>query len=215
MYVVFCLLMGYAAGALNPSYIIARIKGFDIRGSGSGNAGGSNALITMGKGIGAFCILFDIGKAYGVVKLACLVFPEGHLAFAAASVGAVYGHIFPPYMRFKGGKGLACLGGAILAFDPIVFLIMLGCEFIILFATNYICFVPLTASAAFPVVYGVMTGDIAGALVLVLITAVIVYKHVENLRRIRKGTEMRFSYLWNKDAERDRIVENSRKGSSD
>ena len=209
MYIFVCLVIGYAVGMINPSYIIAKIKGFDIRKKGSGNAGGSNALITMGKAVGVACILFDIAKSYAAVKLACAIFPEGRLAFACAAVGTVYGHIFPPYMGFKGGKGLACLGGSVLAFDPIVFLIMLGAEVIVVFATNYICFVPVTASVAFPVVYGIMTGDLAGALVLCLITAAIFFRHRENFVRIRKGTEMRFSYLWKKDEEQDRVVGNS------
>ena len=61
------ILGGYLVGTINPSYIIARIKGFDIRKSGSGNAGGSNAVITMGKMIGALCIVFDIMKAFTII----------------------------------------------------------------------------------------------------------------------------------------------------
>ena len=206
MYVIVCLLLGYVVGMLNPSYIIAKVKGFDIRKSGSGNAGGSNALITMGKAVGIICILFDIAKAYGIIKLACCIYPDAPLALPLTAVGTVYGHVFPVYMKFKGGKGLACLGGSVLAFDPIVFLIMLGAEVIVVFATDYICFVPLTASVAFPIVYGIMKGDLAGGLILGLIIPVIFYRHIENLVRIRKGREMHFSYLWNKDAERARVM---------
>ena len=205
MYTVFSVLIGYAVGMINPSYLIGKIRGFDIRRRGSGNAGGSNALITMGKVVGIFCIIFDIGKAYAVCKLVPLAFPTCALSFSAAASGAVAGHIAPPYMKFKGGKGLACLGGAILAFDPIVFLIMLGAEVVILFATNYLCFVPITASIAFPLVYGIMKGDPPGALVLAIVPALIVFRHVVNLKRIKNGTELKFSYLWRKDEEMKRI----------
>ena len=202
------LLMGYLVGMINPSYIIARIKGFDIRKSGSGNAGGSNALITMGTAIGVLCMVFDIVKAFGVIKLAQVIFPESTVALACAAVGTVAGHIFPPYMKFKGGKGLACLAGSIIAFDPIIFLIFLGCEAVIAFSTNYICFVPMTASVAFPVVYALVTKNVVGTVILCAITLMILLRHVENIKKIRNGTEMRLSYLWKKDAERDRVVSN-------
>ena len=115
MDVFLSFLLGYAVGMINPSYIIGRIRGFDIRKRGSGNAGGSNALITMGKVIGLLCILFDLAKAALVTWGAARIFPECALSFPAAAVGVVLGHVFPPYMKFRGGKGFACLGGAILA----------------------------------------------------------------------------------------------------
>ncbi|MBR7033058.1 MAG: glycerol-3-phosphate acyltransferase [Clostridia bacterium] len=198
-------LLGYAVGMINPSYIIGKIRGFDIRSRGSGNAGGSNALITMGKVVGILCIVFDIAKATLVTWGATLIFKGSALVFPAAAVGVVLGHVFPPYMKFKGGKGLACLGGAILAFDPLVFLIMLGAEVLIVLATDYICFVPLTASVAFPVVWGIMRRDLPGALILCVITAVIFFRHIENFKRIKEGKELRFSYLWKKDDEMKRI----------
>ena len=102
-------------------------------------------------------------------------------------------------MDFKGGKGLACLGGMILAFDCRVFLIMLAAEIIVAIVTDYICFVPLTASAVFPIVYGIMRQDARGTLIISLILPLMIYKHKENLKRIKQKTEMPFSFLWNKD----------------
>ena len=198
-------LLGYAVGMINPSYIIGKIRGFDIRSRGSGNAGGSNALITMGKVVGILCILFDIAKAALVTWGATRIFPDCALAFPVAAVGVVVGHAFPPYMKFKGGKGFACLAGAIFAFNPLVFLIMLGGAVIVVLITDYICFVPLTASVAFPIVWGIMKNDLPGALVLSIITAVIFIRHIENFKKIKNGKELKFSYLWKKDAEMKRI----------
>ena len=198
-------LLGYAVGMINPSYIIGRIRGFDIRSRGSGNAGGSNALITMGKVVGILCILFDIAKAALVTWGASRIFPACALAFPAAAVGVVLGHVFPPYMKFKGGKGFACLAGAILSFNPIVFLIMLGGAVIVVLVTDYFCFVPLTASVAFPVIWGIMRRDPWGALLLCAITAVIFFRHIDNFRKIKNGKELKFSYLWKKDSEMKRI----------
>ena len=211
-------LLGYAVGMINPSYIIGKIRGFDIRKRGSGNAGGSNALITMGKIVGILCILFDIAKAALVTWGASRIFPECSLAFPAAAVGVVLGHVFPPYMKFKGGKGFACLAGAILSFNPLVFLIMLGGAVIVVLVTNYICFVPLTASVAFPIIWGIMKKDLWGALVLAIITAVIFFRHIENFKKIKNGKELKFSYLWKKDSEMKRIgaiEENSDENKND
>ena len=198
-------LLGYAVGMINPSYIIGKIRGFDIRKHGSGNAGGSNALITMGKIVGILCILFDIAKAGFVTWGASRIFGECAFAFPVAAVGVVLGHVFPPYMKFRGGKGFACLAGAIFAFDPLVFLIMLGVEVAVVLITNYICFVPVTASVAFPVLWWIMKKDPYGALVLSVITAVIFIRHIDNFRKIKNGKELKFSYLWKKDDEMKRI----------
>ena len=196
---VLCILIGYLIGTINPSYIIARLRGFDIREKGSKNAGASNALILFGKVIGVGCALLDIAKATFAIWLCGKLFPEIAYSFAVTGVACIIGHVFPFYMKFKGGKGLACLGGMILAFDWRVFLIMLTIEIVVAIVTDYICFVPLTASVIFPVVYGIMRRDVGGALIVALILPLMLYKHKENLRRIKQKTEMPFSFLWNKD----------------
>ena len=196
---VFCILIGYLIGAINPSYIIAKLRGFDIREKGSKNAGASNALILFGKVLGIGCALFDIAKATFAIWLCGKLFPELTYSFAVTGAACILGHVFPFYMNFKGGKGLACLGGMILAFDWRVFLIMRAAEIGVAIVTDYICFVPLTASAVFPIVYGIMRQDARGALIISLILPLMIYKHKENLKRIKQKTEMPFSFLWNKD----------------
>ena len=146
-----CILIGYGVGMINPSYLIARARGFDIRKSGSGNAGASNAVITMGKGVGIFSALFDIFKAFFVTVCAGALFPETICARELAGCACILGHIFPAVMGFRGGKGLACLGGLILALDWRLFLILLAGEMLLAFAVDYICVVPMTAAVIFPV----------------------------------------------------------------
>ena len=196
---ILCILIGYLIGAINPSYMIGKIRGIDIRQRGSKNAGASNVLILFGKVLGIGCALFDIVKAAFAIWLCGTLFPELAYSFAVTGVSCILGHIFPFYMNFKGGKGLACLGGMILAFDWRVFLIMLAAEIIVAIATDYICFVPLTASAVFPIVYGMMRQDARGALIIAVILPLMIYKHKENLKRIKQKTEMPFSFLWNKE----------------
>lgn len=205
---ILCILMGYAVGIINPAHFIAKLHGMDIKKSGSNNAGASNALILFGKLTGVFCALFDIGKAFFVIWLTGFLFPELPCVFAITSVACIVGHIFPFYLKFRGGKGLACFGGMVLYYDWRVFLIFLAAELVVVLLTNYICFVPITASIVFPVVYGFMRKDLTGALILAIITLIMLYKHKENIDRIRQGTEARFSLLWNKEKELDRIKQN-------
>ena len=196
---VLCILIGYLIGAINPSYLVAKLRGFDIREKGSKNAGASNALILFGKVIGIGCAVFDIAKAAFAIWFCEMLFPELANSFVVTGVACILGHVFPFYMKFRGGKGLACLGGMILAFDLRVFLIMLAAEIIVAIVTDYICFVPLTASAVFPIVYGIMRRDVWGALIIAVILPLMLWKHKENLKRIKQKTEMPFSFLWKKE----------------
>ena len=199
--------MGYLVGTVNPAFILAKLHGFDIREKGSRNAGASNAFLLFGKARGAFCAVFDIAKAAFIIWLTGHIFAPIN-TFAVTATACILGHIFPFYMRFKGGKGLACIAGTVLAYDIRVFGIMLAAELIVVLATKYICFVPITASIAFPLVYGVMDRDLYGAMLLLVVSAVVFCKHLVNLKRIRVGREARISYLWSRDKETARLKEN-------
>ena len=196
--------MGYLVGTVNPAFILAKLHGFDIREKGSRNAGASNALLLFGKARGALCAVFDIAKAAFIIWLTGHIFAPIN-TFAVTAAAAILGHIFPFYMGFRGGKGLACLGGVILAYDLRVFGIMIAAELVILLVSRYICFVPITAAIAFPFVYGFMRHDIWGALLLGAVAVVIFWKHRINIRRVIQGSEIRISYLWNRDKEVKRL----------
>ena len=207
--VLICAAIGYCIGTINPSFLIAKIKGFDIRKRGSGNAGASNALIVFGKAVGIFCALFDIYKACLAIEITRrIIFPDFSLAFIITGTAAIVGHMFPFYMKLKGGKGLACLGGVVLMYDWKFFLILLAIEIIIVLATDYICFVPMTASIIFPITYGILEDTFLGAAIFLIATVLILFKHAENIMRIRNKTELHFSYLWNKEKEKQRMNEN-------
>ena len=205
---LYCTLIGYFIGTFNPSFLIGKHRGMDIRTTGSGNAGASNALIHFGKAVGAACALFDIAKAWFAVFICRTLFAGFTQALAVAGTASILGHIFPVWLRFRGGKGLACLGGMILAFDWRVFLAILAAEIILVFITDYICFVSTTASVVFLAIYTVSTRDYIGALIFLAAVAAIFFRHSENFRRIRNGTELRFSYLWHPDEEKDRVLNN-------
>lgn len=198
-------LFSYLIGGINLSYILAKLKGYDIRKHGSGNAGASNVVIMMGKKLGIIVALVDIFKAFIVCTIAMKIYPENAYIGALAGTSAMLGHIFPIYMNFKGGKGLATLGGTILALDPKMFLVLLTIAIMLAVVINYICVVPMSISVVFAIAYGLTRRSLESFLILMVAAIFINYKHIENIRRIKAGTEARFSLLWNRKAEAERL----------
>lgn len=205
MKVLYCCLIGYLIGSINPSYFLGKIHGFDIRKKGSGNAGASNTLILFGKLEGALCAVFDIFKAYFAITLTEAMCPDFSLTLPITATCCILGHIFPFYINFRGGKGFASLGGIILKYDWRLFAIMLLFASVIALIIDYICFVPICSSAFFALFYGLKEKCIIGTFIFLLSAVVIFIKHIENLIRIKNGTELHLSFLWNKNAEFDRI----------
>ena len=202
---ILCLLFGYLIGGVNPAYLMGRLRGMDVRRGGSGNAGATNATLLMGKGVGFLCAFLDIAKAFLVCRIAMSLFPGVENACVVSGAGCILGHIFPVWMGFAGGKGLACLGGMILAYNWRLLLLMLLGEIILICFINYICLVTITGSAAFAAIYWFRSGDLWGTALLALVAAVIFCKHISNLRRIADGSELKIRYLWDKEGETRRI----------
>jgi len=204
------LVIGYFLGCINLSYIISKIKGFDIRHVGSGNAGASNVVIVIGKKFGLLVALVDIFKAFLAFRLAQYLFPEaytGLISYAGliAGIGAVLGHVFPFYMDFKGGKGLACYGGTVLAMDYKLFVVLFVIALLIAIITDYICFAPITMSFIVPVSVGVIYDNWIPPAIIAVGSAVMLYKHKLNIARIRSGEELRFHFLWRREDESERF----------
>ena len=196
-----CCVIGYLLGNINPAFLFARLKGYDPRVDGSGNAGASNAFILAGKAAFFATAILDILKAFLACRLCRWLFPSLSVSEQIGGVACILGHMFPVTLRFRGGKGLASLGGVILSWDWRAFLALLALAILIAFLTNYICFVAPTMSLLFPALYYIRTRYWPAALVLLIPAIPIFFKHAENIRRIREGTEVRMSYLWNKDGE--------------
>ena len=113
--------------------------------------------------------------------------------------------MFPLWLRFHGGKGLACLGGVILAYDWRTLLLMLAVAITIGVVTNYVAVATVSMSVIWPVYYGLRTAFWPGAGVLLVPALPIFLRHLVNFRRIRRGEELRLRYLWKKDEELQRI----------
>ncbi len=182
------LVLGYALGSIPFGLLLAKAAGKgDIRSIGSGNIGATNVLRTGSKGLAAATLLLDGAKGLAAVWLAWRYWPDGA---PLAAIGAVLGHCFPVWLRFKGGKGVAttlgvCLGLAWpigLAY-AVVWLAMLA-------ATRISSVSGMSAAAAAPIA-AAATGRMEFVPVLVAIAALVVWLHRSNIARLRAGTEPR------------------------
>lgn len=185
-----CGCIGYGLGCLNPAYFLSRWKHKDIRNTGTGNLGTTNTFINFGKGWGFFVLLFDVLKAFVAVHLCSRLFPELILAGVVSGCLAVIGHIFPFYTGFHGGKGIASFAGFVISVDVKVFLFLLAVGCVVAIVVNYGCGISFAASALFPFIYSYKLHSIAAFILLSVCSTVIIYKHMDNIRKIRAGEEM-------------------------
>lgn len=185
-----CIVIGYLLGSLNPAALLSRLKKKDLRKHGTGNLGATNTMLVFGKRYGALVMVFDIAKTWLAVKLAEFLFPNLIAAGLIAGCGAVIGHIFPFYLKFKGGKGFAAYAGMILAFDPISFLILLVICTTLMILANYSAAMPMSAAVLFPILTLIRTGSPVLVLIAVGIGIVIVIKHWRNLRKGINGSDI-------------------------
>ena len=187
---ILCILIGYILGNINMAYIIGRVKGFDIRTKGSTNAGASNATITMGWSIGVLVGICDILKAFTSVLICKTLFPELELAGIVAGVSCILGHIFPFYLKFRGGKGFASYLGMILALDWKVFLVFAVSIIIITVVTDYIALATLTTVIVYPFYLIYTKIGVVVPLIVAIASIVMVFKHIDNIKRIATGKEI-------------------------
>lgn len=183
------LILAYLMGCSNMALYLSKYKGVDLRNSGSGNLGASNAMVLMGWGPGVIVALHDIGKALLAVVLA-RHFGQG-LPFigAAAGVACVLGHMFPCFLRFRGGKGFASYLGMTLALNWKFALLVMVIVALVTFISDYIVVGTVTTVVLVPA-YMAFTHGLYFSAILCIATAAILIKHRENYVRIYRGTEI-------------------------
>lgn len=187
---VFAIFIGYLLGSSNLAYFLSKLRKTDLTAGGSGNLGASNTVLLMGWKAGAAVAVHDAGKALLAVLLARRLFPELPHVGAVAGVAGVLGHIFPFYLKFRGGKGFASYIGMTIALHWKLALIILAVVILVTILTDYIVVGTTTTIIAVPVSLGILNRSVALPLILLIATAVIIYKHRENYPRIWKGTEI-------------------------
>lgn len=183
-------IIAYLIGTISPSLIISKIKHKDIRSHGSGNLGASNTLILIGVKSGILVALIDILKAYIPVTIAKLYFPQYELMPFIVATCVVLGHIFPFYLKFKGGKGFAPYMGSLLGLSLNSFLIIGFIFLVVTFETDYIVLGTFTVVTLFPIVLGIYYRNIWIVLIMLVSTFVIMYKHRKNIVNIINKKEI-------------------------
>ena len=187
--------LAYLLGSIPFGYLLVRIfRHEDIRASGSGNIGATNVARSGSKGLGIATLLLDLGKAWLAVVIAKNLAPGNFDLAMIAAVAAILGHMFPVWLGFKGGKGVASGLGVFLALVPWASLCILGVFAVVFLLTRYVSLASVIAAASFPV-FGFYFVRHASPIVVagfVIIPLLICVKHHENIRRLLAGTESRF-----------------------
>ena len=205
---IICIAIGYLLGMFQTGYIYGKLHHVDIRQHGSGNAGATNTLRTLGWKAGLVTFLGDLGKAMLAMLIGWLLlrekYPDGvKLLEMYAGYGAVLGHNFPVYLRFKGGKGIACTAGFILAFYPLMAPLCLLLFMVVVAATKYVSLGSILVMACYfaeLVAFGQLGHlDVKPQLlpetyvVGALFSLMGIWRHRENIKRLLAGTENKFS----------------------
>lgn len=190
------ILIAYVLGAIPFGYLLTRITtGKDVRSEGSGNIGATNVLRAAGRGAAVTTMLLDVAKGYAAVWIAGYLTDGSSGWMADAALAVMVGHAFPIFLGFKGGKAVATFTGAFLYLTPIPALAGILVFVITVVVTRYISAGSVLAAATFPI--GVWVIDHASfnvILAAVIGAAIVVYRHKDNMRRIRAGKEPMFRW---------------------
>ena len=200
-------IISYLLGSINISVILSKkIAGFDVREKGSGGTGATNVLRSVGKTAAAITLIFDIMKGVIAIGIAIIVGNivqdiDRELLLQIAGIMAVIGHTFPVFLKFKGGKGVATSLGILLVTNWQIGLICLVFALVIMALTRMVSLGSCTAAVLFPVLtlfinqnYIVLTEGKSGMsyfIYSVILAAIVLFNHRENIKRIYAGTENR------------------------
>jgi glycerol-3-phosphate acyltransferase PlsY len=198
-------IISYLLGSFPSGFIAGWIAGFDIRRHGSGNIGATNVLRLLGKKYGYAVFFLDALKGFLAVRLA--IFFAEHLGTArlysdwfgiVAGLACVFGHAFPVWLKFKGGKGVATSAGVMLGLAPIATIIAVIVWIAVFEITRYVSVASVTAAVALPGAIGILlmlhvTNSAVIFYSAIVLAAVVCWRHRSNLMRLVRGTEQRFT----------------------
>ena len=187
--------LAYLLGSIPFGYLLVKIfRKQDIRATGSGNIGATNVARSGAKGLGIATLLLDLGKAFLAVKIAQHLAPGNYDLATAAAVAVILGHVFPIWLGFRGGKGVASALGVFLALTPVSALAVFGVFLVIFLLTRYVSLASIIAAATFPL-FGFHFVPVRTPIVIagfLFIPLLVIVKHHQNIRRLLSGTESRF-----------------------
>ena len=211
---ILCLIIGYVFGLFQTSYIYGKLKGIDIRAHGSGNAGATNALRTLGAKAGVISFFGDALKCVFAMTAVRLIFAGSHgdilpVLAMYAGTGVILGHNFPFYLNFRGGKGIAATGGLMFATNLVLTLICAVLFATVFLTTHYVSLGSLLVYLALVIqlVYFGQTGFFEGMaqpaltemyIVAFCLMAMAYWRHRSNIKKLLTGTE-RKTYISKKN----------------
>ena len=183
--------LAYLLGSIPTGLLLARAFGVDIRTTGSGNIGATNVYRTLGRKVGVMTLVGDCLK--GVIP----VLVARGLGFDVAWVAAIgfaafIGHVYTMFLGFKGGKGVATALGVFLAVSPLAVLLALAVFAVVVGTWRYVSLASISAAAAMPLFVFFLDGRTPVVLMTVGIALLVVFKHKDNIQRLRAGTESKF-----------------------
>jgi len=198
------LIVSYLLGSIPAGYLAGRLAGVDIRKAGSGNIGATNVMRVLGRAYGYPVFAIDFLKGLAAVRVSILIARHIQLAGTSmeligivAAVSCVTGHVFPVWLQFKGGKGVATSAGALFGLMPVALLIGAAVWIAMFQVTRYVSVASITAAIALPIVILIMISlDQARTMALlyfsICLAAMVILRHRSNLSRLVRGTEPRF-----------------------
>ncbi len=191
----------YCIGAVPFGFLIGKLHGIDIRKVGSGNIGATNVTRTVGRTAGKICFALDFLKGVAPVLIAGMLFHESAWPALAAGLATILGHIFPIYLKFKGGKGVSTAAGVAFALAPWPLLTGLAVWAVVFLAGRYVSLASIVAAASVPVsaalyrLFGIGGAAARSGVTLVFLTLIalfVIVRHRSNVKRLLAGTESRF-----------------------
>ena len=187
----------YLLGSIPFGYLLVRaFRGQDVRQTGSGNIGATNVSRTS-KGLGALTLVLDALTGLAAVVITRMFFPGNNALLGTAALFAIVGHMFPVWLRFRGGKGVATGLGSFIALTPKTVLVMFAIFVVVFLLFRYVSLASIVAVALFPLLAWIIEPERSTSQVLPFIAAasvLIVAKHQENIRRLLDQTETRFQW---------------------
>jgi glycerol-3-phosphate acyltransferase PlsY len=190
MNTVFAVTLAYLVGSIPFAHLLSRQRGIDLRRAGSGNVGASNVLRTTGVRAAVFAMVLDGVKGTAAVLMAQLL-SAGAVTAAAAACVSVVGHVYPIWLRFRGGKGVATAAGAFAVLAPEAFGVAAGVFLIAVFVTRFISLGSIAGALTLTVVALLTDVPAVIAIGATVSTLIIIYRHRDNLARLAAGTERR------------------------
>lgn len=182
------IIIGYFFGTIPCSYLVGKAMGnIDVRDHGSGNAGATNVLRTVGKKAALFALIGDVLK--GILPAIIGQIILGMDGAVLCAIFAVIGHCYPVTLKFKGGKGVATAGGMIIGTNPLVALGLFLYMLILVRKTKYVSLASVTAAAIYPIVFWIIYDSTIVRLGSIFLGLLVIFKHRANIKRLLTGTE--------------------------